>query len=132
MDNLINYLLSNQILKSDSINSYNKFQQRSREALTHGYVEDYFRQWQAFMRGVIEENHEQVVKGLTQRLKNELPNDGEMDEMVEKYDTLLNDVKFSLGEFLKSGDEEYLSLMSRSLGIDIDMNNANTKGAHGV
>lgn len=104
MDNLINYLLSNQILQADSINSYNKFQQRSREALTHGYVEDYFRQWQAFMRGVIEENHEQVVKDLKEKLKNEVQDDGEMDEMVEKYDTLLNDVKFSLGEFLKSGD----------------------------
>lgn len=35
---------------------YNKFMQKSREALTHGYVEDYFRQWQSFMRACIEEN----------------------------------------------------------------------------
>ena len=57
MDNLINYLLANQLFFSElTLNSYNKFQQKSREALSHGYVEDYFRQWQAFMRGVIEEN----------------------------------------------------------------------------
>ena len=57
MDNLVNYLLANQLFFSDlTLNSYNKFQQKSREALSHGYVEDYFRQWQAFMRGVIEEN----------------------------------------------------------------------------
>lgn len=57
MDNLVNYLLANQLFFSElTLNSYNKFQQKSREALSHGYVEDYFRQWQAFMRGVIEEN----------------------------------------------------------------------------
>lgn len=57
MDNLVNYMISNQVWSVDSINSYNKFQQKSREALSHGYVEDYFRQWQAFMRGVIEHNY---------------------------------------------------------------------------
>jgi len=30
MDNLVNYLISNQIWTTDSINSYNKFQQKSR------------------------------------------------------------------------------------------------------
>jgi hypothetical protein len=57
MDNLINYLVNNQILNSSlTSNSYNKFQHKSREALSHGYVEDYFRQWQTFMRGLIEQN----------------------------------------------------------------------------
>lgn len=45
-----------------TLSEYNKFQQKSREALSHGYVEDYFRQWQAFMRGVIEENIERIKK----------------------------------------------------------------------
>ena len=62
MDNLINYLISGQVWNTDSISSYNKFQQKSREALSHGYVEDYFRQWQAFMRGLVEGNHEQMIK----------------------------------------------------------------------
>ena len=53
MDNLVNYLVNNQMFDVDSITLYNKFQQKSMEALSHGYVEDYFRQWQAFMRGVI-------------------------------------------------------------------------------
>ena len=62
MDNLINYLISGQVWNTDSISFYNKFQQKSREALSHGYVEDYFRQWQAFMRGLVEGNHEQMIK----------------------------------------------------------------------
>lgn len=54
MENLINYLISNHIFHSDlTLSSYNKFQHKSKEALTHGYVEDYFRQWQTFMRGLV-------------------------------------------------------------------------------
>lgn len=30
--------------------------------------------------------------------------DDEVDDIVEKYDAVLNDVKFTLAEFLKSGD----------------------------
>ena len=35
---------------------------------------------------------------------------------------MLNDVKFTLSEFLRSGDEEYLNLMSKSLGLKLDSN----------
>lgn len=65
MDNLINYLLSSQLFFTDvTMNLYNKFLQKSREALSHGYVEDYFRQWQAFMRSVVEENMEKGYKSI--------------------------------------------------------------------
>ena len=56
MDNLLNYLVNNQLFAVESLQTYNKFHQKSREALQHAYVEDYFRQWQTFMRGVIEDN----------------------------------------------------------------------------
>ena len=82
MDNLVNYLISNQVWATDSINSYNKFQQKSREALAHGYVEDYFRQWQAFMRGIVENNYEQTLKSIKINAPSNSLKEEEIDDIV--------------------------------------------------
>lgn len=39
---------------------------------------------------------------------------------MDKYDAVLNDVKFTLSEFIKTGDEEYIQLMSKSLGLEVE------------
>lgn len=46
--------------RGESLVGYGRFGNRAREALGHGYVEDYFRQWQGFMRQEIEVNLEVV------------------------------------------------------------------------
>lgn len=60
MDNLVNYFVGNGLWRGESLVGYGRFGNRAREALGHGYVEDYFRQWQGFMRQEIEVNLEVV------------------------------------------------------------------------
>ena len=58
------------------------------------------------MRGLVEQNYEQTFKEFKMMLRsngNVLKED-EIDEIVEKYDAVLNDVKFTLAEFIKTGD----------------------------
>ncbi len=119
----MNYFVSGEIWPTDSIGKYNKFQHKSRETLTHGYVEDYFRQWQTLMRGLVEQNYERYLSSVERREERGEENqmrDDEINEIVDKYDAVLNDVKFTLLEFIKTGDEEYIQLMSKSLGLEVE------------
>lgn len=61
------------------------------------------------MRGLIEQNYEKTL-GMIKMQTNaggnnlNLVKDEENDEIIDKYDAVLNDVKFTLLEFIKTGD----------------------------
>ena len=58
------------------------------------------------MRGLVEQNYEQTFKEfkMMSRSNGNVLKEDEIDEIVEKYDAVLNDVKFTLAEFIKTGD----------------------------
>ena len=41
-------------------------------------------------------------------------------ETLDKYKMIFTDIKFLLKEFLKAGDVEYLHMINRSLGLDME------------
>jgi hypothetical protein len=58
MLNLMEYWIGDGVVSGEKGRKrYEKFEIKAKDALNHGYVEDYFRQWQTFMRGLMEEDH---------------------------------------------------------------------------